>query len=123
MAELTDKTFYDFVKSHPLAIVLFWAQWSVSDVCLKHLLASPDFQGLREQIAFAAITLDANEHEAIWLGHGIHTTAVLVFYRNGEWVDSAAVGHGLPSEMAIRARAAFQNFLTDSLTFTEHHIY
>lgn len=123
MRELTDKTFYDFVKSHPLAVVLFWAQWSVSDVRLKHLLASPDFQGLREQIAFAAITLDANEHEAIWLAHEIRTTAVLVFYRYGEWVDSAAIGHWLPSEMAIRAGVALQNFLTDSLPFTDHHIY
>ncbi len=80
---LTDKTFEEFVRSNPVAVVDFWAAW-----CAPCRFLSPVIEELaREHNAVAFGKLNVDENRATPMRFGIMSIPTLLYFKDGKLVD------------------------------------
>ena len=82
--EVSDKTFYDFIKQYPVVVVDCWAPW-----CGPCLMLSPVIEELASDYAGKVVfgKLNVDENPAVAAEYGIMSIPTLLFARNGEVVD------------------------------------
>jgi len=95
---LTPETFHEFVFSHRITVVHFWAPWSDGNGLMGKLLASRIPGKLRQQAAFASFNIDLPEHLEFVREHKVFDVPLLVFYRDGALVRTST---GLPAPGVI----------------------
>lgn len=82
--EVTDATFYDFIKQYPVVVVDCWAPW-----CGPCRMISPVIEELASDYAGKVVfgKLNVDENPAVAAEYGIMSIPTLLFARNGEVVD------------------------------------
>ena len=82
--EVTDATFYDFIKQYPVVVVDCWAPW-----CGPCQMISPVIEDLASDYAGKVVfgKLNVDENPAVAAEYGIMSIPTLLFARNGEVVD------------------------------------
>jgi len=82
--EVTDATFYDFIKRYPVVVVDCWAPW-----CGPCRMISPVIEELASDYAGKVVfgKLNVDENPIIAAQYGIMSIPTLLFARNGEVVD------------------------------------
>jgi len=82
--EVTDATFYDFIKQYPIVVVDCWAPW-----CGPCRMISPVIEELASDYAGKVVfgKLNVDENPAVAAEYGIMSIPTLLFARNGEVVD------------------------------------
>jgi len=82
--EVTDATFYDFIKQYPVVVVDCWAPW-----CGPCRMISPVIEQLASDYAGKVVfgKLNVDENPAVAAEYGIMSIPTLLFARNGEVVD------------------------------------
>ena len=82
--EVTDSTFYDFIKQYPIVVVDCWAPW-----CGPCRMISPVIEQLASDYAGKVVfgKLNVDENPAVAAEYGIMSIPTLLFARNGEVVD------------------------------------
>ncbi|MCY0849485.1 thioredoxin [Sulfuracidifex metallicus] len=80
---LDSKTFDDFLKTHKIAVVDFWAEW-----CAPCIMLAPIVEELASdypQVGFGK--LNSDESPDIAGRYGVFSLPTILFFRNGEPVD------------------------------------
>ncbi len=102
--DLTDADFDDFVRSHELVVVDFWADW-----CMPCRFMAPVVKELAKEmagkVAFGKLNVDENPRTAARFG--IMSIPTFLIFRNGKLVD-ALVG-AMPKH---RFKAAIERYLS-----------
>ncbi len=102
--DLTDADFDEFIRSHELVVVDFWADW-----CMPCRFMSPVVKELAKEmagkVAFGKLNVDENPRTAA--RYGIMSIPTFLVFRNGKLVD-ALVG-AMPKQ---RFRAAIERYLS-----------
>lgn len=102
--ELTDADFDEFVRSHELVVVDFWADW-----CMPCRFMAPVVKELAKEmagkVAFGKLNVDENPRTAARFG--IMSIPTFLVFKNGRLVD-AIVG-AMPKH---RFRAAIERYLS-----------
>jgi len=82
--EVTDATFYNFIKQYPVVVVDCWAPW-----CGPCRMISPVIEELASDYAGKVVfgKLNVDENPAVAAEYGIMSIPTLLFARNGEVVD------------------------------------
>jgi len=82
--EVTDATFYDFIKRYPVVVVDCWAPW-----CGPCQMIAPVIEELASDYAGKVVfgKLNVDENPAVAAEYGIMSIPTLLFARNGEVVD------------------------------------
>jgi thioredoxin 1 len=82
--EVTDATFYDFIKQYPVVVVDCWAPW-----CGPCQMIAPVIEELASDYAGKVVfgKLNVDENPTIAAEYGIMSIPTLLFVRNGELVD------------------------------------
>ncbi len=82
--EVTDTTFYDFIKRYPVVVVDCWAPW-----CGPCRMIAPVIEELASDYAGRVVfgKLNVDENPAVAAEYGIMSIPTLLFARNGEVVD------------------------------------
>jgi len=82
--EVTDKTFDQTIKAHPVVVVDFWGQW-----CPPCHMVAPIIEELARdyagKVAFGKLNVDENRATAV--RYGITAVPTLLFFKNGKLVD------------------------------------
>jgi thioredoxin 1 len=102
--DLTDADFDEFVRSHELVVVDFWADW-----CMPCRFMAPVVKELAKEmagkVAFGKLNVDENPRTAARFG--IMSIPTFLIFRNGKPVD-ALVG-AMPKQ---RFKAAIERYLS-----------
>ncbi|MDW8043134.1 MAG: thioredoxin [Nitrososphaerota archaeon] len=102
--DLTDADFDEFVRSHELVVVDFWAEW-----CMPCRFMAPVVKELAKEMAgkvvFAKLNVDENPRTAA--RYGIMSIPTFLVFRNGRPVD-AIVG-AMPKQ---RFKAQIERYLS-----------
>lgn len=82
--EVTDATFYDFIKQYPVVVVDCWAPW-----CGPCRMISPVIEELASDYAGKVVfgKLNVDENPAVAAEYGIMSIPTLLFAYKGEVVD------------------------------------
>ena len=82
--EVTDATFYEFIKRYPVVVVDCWAPW-----CGPCRMISPVIEDLASDYAGKVVfgKLNVDENPAVAAEYGIMSIPTLLLARNGEVVD------------------------------------
>jgi thioredoxin 1 len=96
--DVTDASFPEFVKTHPLAIVDCWAPWC--GPCLRLAPIVESLAGdLEKEASFAKLNTDDNPQTA--MRFGIMSIPTILIFKNGQRVDQVV---GLVPKEALRER-------------------
>ncbi len=99
VAHLDSKTFDDFIKSHKIAVIDFWAEW-----CAPCIMLSPIIEDLAKdypQVGFGKVNSDENQDIAA--RYGVMSLPTVLFFKNGEPVDEV-IGAVPREEIEIRIK-------------------
>lgn len=82
--QVTDKTFDQVIRAHPVVVVDFWGEW-----CPPCHIVAPIIEELAKDYAGKVVfgKLDVGENKAIALKYGITAIPTLLFFKNGKLVD------------------------------------
>ncbi|MDI6883740.1 MAG: thioredoxin [Hadesarchaea archaeon] len=82
--QVTDKTFDQIIKAHPIVVVDFWGQW-----CPPCHMIAPIIEELAKGYAGEVVfgKLNVDEEKAIAVKYGITAIPTLLFFKNGKLVD------------------------------------
>jgi len=82
--ELTDSSFDEIVKKHPLIVVDCWAPW-----CAPCIIVAPIIENLAKKyvgkIVFGKLNVDGNKRVAI--KYGVMSIPTLLVFKKGKLVD------------------------------------
>jgi len=95
--ELNSDNFQQFIKSHDIVLVDFWAPW-----CSPCLLIAPIIEELEKEMdgtAFAKLNVDENQEIARMFG--IMSIPTLMIFKRGEMADMVV---GVIAKDALRER-------------------
>ena len=81
--ELTSDTSSEFVRTHRLVVIHFWAAWNAIDHLMQRLLESQIPGKSQESVTFARFDIDPPAHGEICLRHNLLNVPFLAFYRDG----------------------------------------
>jgi len=97
---LTTKDFDNFISSHKVAVVDFWAEW-----CAPCLILAPIIEELAQdypQVGFGKVNSD--EEPEIASRYGVMSLPTVIFFKNGEPVDEV-IGAVPREEIETRIKA------------------
>jgi thioredoxin 1 len=82
--QITDKTFDQTIKSNPLVVIDFWAEW-----CMPCRIIAPIVEELAKDHAGKVVfgKLNVDENKATAMRYGITAIPALLFLKNGKLVD------------------------------------
>lgn len=96
--EITDENFEEFVSSHPLVVVDFWAEW-----CMPCRMIAPIVEelasDLRGKVVFGKLNVD--ENPLTTSRYGIMSIPTLLIFKDGKPVD-AIIGATSKSKILSR---------------------
>ncbi|MFP3164596.1 MAG: thioredoxin [Acidianus sp.] len=99
VAHLDSNTFDNFIKSHKVAVIDFWAEW-----CAPCIMLAPIIEELAKdypQVGFGKVNSDENQDIAA--RYGVMSLPTVVFFKNGEPVDEV-IGVVPREEIEIRIK-------------------
>ncbi|MCI2415406.1 MAG: thioredoxin [Candidatus Aramenus sp.] len=99
VAHLTSETFDDFIRSHKVAIVDFWAEW-----CAPCIILAPIIEELARdypQVGFGK--LNSDENPDIASRYGVMSLPTVIFFKDGEPVDEV-LGAVPREELEVRLK-------------------
>jgi thioredoxin-like negative regulator of GroEL len=81
------ESYHLFIRSRPVAVVHFWADWNLYDVEMSETLAelASAFAG---QVGFGSINVDREEMRNVCLGAGVLNIPALAYYRHGTHIET-----------------------------------
>jgi len=97
---LTTKDFDNFISSHKVAVVDFWAEW-----CAPCLILAPIIEELAQdypQVGFGKVNSD--EEPEIASRYGVMSLPTVIFFKDGEPVDEV-IGAVPREEIETRIKA------------------
>jgi thioredoxin 1 len=97
---LTTKDFDNFISSHKVAVVDFWAEW-----CAPCFILAPIIEELAQdypQVGFGKVNSD--EEPEIASRYGVMSLPTVIFFKNGEPVDEV-IGAVPREEIETRIKA------------------
>jgi thioredoxin-like negative regulator of GroEL len=83
MTALTHESYAEFVRSHRLAVVHFWAVWNGYDAEMKTFLETEIPAAWRDIVAIGVLDTDRPEHQGLCRQLPIRNLPFLAFYRDG----------------------------------------
>ena len=99
VAHLDSNTFDNFIKSHKVAVIDFWAEW-----CAPCIMLAPIIEELAKdypQVGFGKVNSDENQDIAA--RYGVMSLPTVIFFKNGEPVDEV-IGAVPREEIEIRIK-------------------
>ncbi|MFP3217706.1 thioredoxin [Acidianus sp.] len=99
VAHLDSNTFDNFIKSHKIAVIDFWAEW-----CAPCIILAPIIEELAKdypQVGFGKVNSDENQDIAA--RYGVMSLPTVIFFKNGEPVDEV-IGAVPREEIEIRIK-------------------
>jgi thioredoxin 1 len=103
--ELTNSTFFEFLKSNPVVVVDFWAPW-----CGPCRMISPILEQLSREysgrVAFGKLNVD--ENQAVSQQFQIQGIPTILMFKNGKLADGV-VGALPKAEIELRIKALLKN--------------
>jgi thioredoxin 1 len=99
IAHLDSNTFDNFIKSHKVAVIDFWAEW-----CAPCIMLAPIIEELAKdypQVGFGKVNSDENQDIAA--RYGVMSLPTVIFFKNGEPVDEV-IGAVPREEIEIRIK-------------------
>ncbi|MCY0883865.1 MAG: thioredoxin [Acidianus infernus] len=99
VAHLDSNTFDNFIKSHKVAVIDFWAEW-----CAPCIVLAPIIEELAKdypQVGFGKVNSDENQDIAA--RYGVMSLPTVIFFKNGEPVDEV-IGAVPREEIEIRIK-------------------
>jgi thioredoxin len=99
IAHLDSNTFDNFIKSHKIAVIDFWAEW-----CAPCIILAPIIEELAKdypQVGFGKVNSDENQDIAA--RYGVMSLPTVIFFKNGEPVDEV-IGAVPREEIEIRIK-------------------
>ncbi|EZQ01828.1 MULTISPECIES: thioredoxin [Acidianus] len=99
VAHLDKLNFDQFIKSHGVVVVDFWAEW-----CAPCLMLAPIMEELAKDypnVAFGKVNSDENQE--ISARYGVMSLPTILFFKNGEPVDEV-IGAVPREEIEIRIK-------------------
>ncbi len=99
VAHLTSETFDDFIRSHKVAVVDFWAEW-----CAPCIILAPVIEELARdypQVGFGK--LNSDENPDIASRYGVMSLPTVIFFKDGEPVDEV-LGAVPREELEVRIK-------------------
>lgn len=99
IAHLDSNTFDNFIKSHKVAVIDFWAEW-----CAPCIILAPIIEELAKdypQVGFGKVNSDENQDIAA--RYGVMSLPTVIFFKNGEPVDEV-IGAVPREEIEIRIK-------------------
>jgi len=99
VAHLDSNTFDNFIKSHKVAVIDFWAEW-----CAPCIMLAPIIEELAKdypQVGFGKVNSDENQDIAA--RYGVMSLPTVIFFKNGEPVDEV-IGVVPREEIEIRIK-------------------
>ncbi|BDC18318.1 thioredoxin [Acidianus sp. HS-5] len=99
VAHLDSNTFDNFIKSHKVAVIDFWAEW-----CAPCIMLSPIIEELAKdypEVGFGKVNSD--ESQDIAARYGVMSLPTVLFFKNGEPVDEV-IGAVPREEIEIRIK-------------------
>ncbi|EWG07509.1 MAG: thioredoxin [Candidatus Aramenus sulfurataquae] len=99
VAHLTSETFDDFIRSHKIAVVDFWAEW-----CAPCIILAPIIEELARdypQVGFGK--LNSDENPDIASRYGVMSLPTVIFFKDGEPVDEV-LGAVPREELEVRLK-------------------
>ncbi|MBW9140779.1 MAG: thioredoxin [Candidatus Aramenus sp.] len=99
VAHLTSETFDDFIRSHKVAVVDFWAEW-----CAPCIILAPIIEELARdypQVGFGK--LNSDENPDIASRYGVMSLPTVIFFKDGEPVDEV-LGAVPREELEVRLK-------------------
>ncbi len=83
LTQLTNDTFWEFVRENRFAVVHFWAAWNGHDFMMRNLLESQIPKEVSELIALAQLDIDPHAHQEVCRLHNVLNVPFLALYRGG----------------------------------------
>jgi len=82
--QVTDNTFDQVIKAHPVVVVDFWGEW-----CPPCHMIAPIIEELAKDYVGKVVfgKLNTNENQATAVKYGITAIPTLLFFKNGKLVD------------------------------------
>jgi|BEDMetMinimDraft_2_1075160.scaffolds.fasta_scaffold00087_10 thioredoxin 1 len=99
VAHLDSNTFDNFIKSHKVAVIDFWAEW-----CAPCIMLAPIIEELAKdypQVGFGKVNSDENRDIAA--RYGVMSLPTVIFFKNGEPVEEV-IGAVPREEIEIRIK-------------------
>jgi thioredoxin 1 len=99
VAHLDSNTFDNFIKSHKVAVIDFWAEW-----CAPCIMLAPIIEELAKdypQVGFGKVNSDENQDIAA--RYRVMSLPTVIFFKNGEPVDEV-IGVVPREEIEIRIK-------------------
>lgn len=99
VVHLDSNTFDNFIKTHKVAVIDFWAEW-----CAPCFLLAPIIEELARdypQVGFGKVNSDENPDLAA--RYGVMSLPTVIFFKNGEPVDEV-IGAVPRREIEVRIK-------------------
>lgn len=88
MTPLTSESFDEFVRTHALVVVHFWAEWNGYDAEMKRFLETGLPDELGRSAAIAKVDMDASGNAELCVRHRIIQLPFVAFYRDAVLFES-----------------------------------
>jgi thioredoxin 1 len=99
IVHLDSNTFDNFIKSHKVAVIDFWAEW-----CAPCIILAPIIEELAKdypQVGFGKVNSDENQDIAA--RYGVMSLPTVIFFKDGEPIDEV-IGAVPREEIEIRIK-------------------